>query len=387
MYVEKFMEAHVRFVWNRKRNNKVELEIYSSNTSRKFISTGITIQPEEWDPDMRQAVGKRAKVINAHLSGLQKEMEEAVRLSDTQDAAAILELYKRRRAVKETDFLSWLSERIDESPDRPSTRKHKITMLESLKRFGKIRRFQDLTPSNIAGYDIWLQKDDPWLKRPPRGHKAVKRSRSGLHNYHKSLKPYIALAYRLQLIDINPYDHFKDEKGKEGEVVSLTHAELVRLIGLDLSGNEFLCKARDLFVFQAFTGLAYVDAMDFSQRKIVVADDGRKFISGKRVKTDAKYYTPLLPEAEAVLEKYGHVPYIDNGSYNARLKVIAVMAGIGKRVTSHVARHTFITLSLEAGAAPNVVQRMAGHTSLSMTERYTHLSDEYIEKGSEMLFR
>lgn len=50
-----------------------------------------------------------------------------------------------------------------------------------------------------------------------------------------------------------------------------------------------------------------------------------------------------------------------------------------------VARHTFITLALEQGLAPNVVQRMAGHSSLTMTESYTHLGDDWVKKEGGML--
>ena len=381
------IEARVRPVWNRKGNNRVEIEIYSSKKSRRWISAGVKLQPWEWDVEIGQAVGRRAKVVNEHLARLVRDIEEAVRFSDSQDAGDVLDRYRRMVASRDTDFLRWLWEKVGESPDRASTRRHKITMVESLERFGKIKRFTDLTPANIYRYDEWLQHDDPWLRNPPAGRKAVSRSRAGLHNYHKSLKPYVAMAYRMQLIESNPYDHFKDEKGDEGKTVSLTRGELAAIMSLDLSGDPYLSKARDLFVFQTFTGLAYVDAMDFTMEKVVRTDDGKSFISGTRVKTGAKYYAPLPEEAAAVLERYGKVPYLDNGTYNARLKLIAARAGITKRLTSHVARHTFITLALEAGAAPNVVQRMAGHTSLAMTERYTHLSNSFVEEGSGVLFQ
>lgn len=43
-------------------------------------------------------------------------------------------------------------------------------------------------------------------------------------------------------------------------------------------------------------------------------------------------------------------------------------------------------LALEQGLAPNVVQRMAGHSSLTMTESYTHLGDDWVKKeGGKLL--
>ena len=46
--------------------------------------------------------------------------------------------------------------------------------------------------------------------------------------------------------------------------------------------------------------------------------------------------------------------------------------------TAHSFRHTFVTRAIEAGVPPHVVQQIVGHASATMTERYTHLSDEAV---------
>jgi integrase/recombinase XerD len=56
----------------------------------------------------------------------------------------------------------------------------------------------------------------------------------------------------------------------------------------------------------------------------------------------------------------------------------AEKAGIATRVTPHMLRHTVGTLLLTHGADIRVVQEVLGHASITMTERYTHVSKEHL---------
>jgi integrase len=69
---------------------------------------------------------------------------------------------------------------------------------------------------------------------------------------------------------------------------------------------------------------------------------------------------------------------IDPSAIQRGLKRVAIAAGITKRVTPHVLRHSYATHLLEGGVDLHTVQLLLGHSSIFMTLRYLHLSDAHL---------
>jgi integrase len=137
--------------------------------------------------------------------------------------------------------------------------------------------------------------------------------------------------------------------------------------------NETLQHIKDLFVFQIFTGMAYIDVMNFSNEYISELD-GKKIIRSRREKTDESFITLFLPEAEKIAEKYDYqLPKITNQKYNDYLKLLGVGAGIRKNLTTHVARHTFATYLLNKDIPIETVSKAMGHSNIKMTQHYAQL--------------
>ena len=132
--------------------------------------------------------------------------------------------------------------------------------------------------------------------------------------------------------------------------------------------------ARDLFVFQMYTGLSYSDAQafDINDYKKVKVENGERWVSiGNRIKTGVAYVSQLLPPVIDVLERHQwQVPKVANAQYNESLKVIQQALGIKTRLHSHLARHTFATWMLRNGVPIEHVSKMVGHTNIRQTQRY-----------------
>jgi integrase/recombinase XerD len=106
------------------------------------------------------------------------------------------------------------------------------------------------------------------------------------------------------------------------------------------------------------------------------------FLPGTRVRRLLDSYlarrAALQPRAESLFVADDLRPITAPG-VRAFLKEIAKSAGLSRRVTPHLLRHTAATLLLEAGVDIRFVQRLLGHASIMTTQLYTHVSDKALQ--------
>jgi len=167
--------------------------------------------------------------------------------------------------------------------------------------------------------------------------------------------------------------------------------KLILLLEADISEKQM--RVLKGWLFMAFSSLRISD-LYAANSQWEIADGFLTFIPAKNHKKGRVLSIPLLPIAKRFLSK-NHGQYFklpNQADYNETLKVLADKAGIKKKLTAHVARHTFGYLYMTTVGNLYGLREILGHTKIETTERYAHLDDDYqlestkqIQKGFEDL--
>ena len=364
----------IKFIFDRKhqsssiKQGKVDLRI-TYLYKQKFLYTGIAVLPHQWDEVNECVKGTiETPYQNKILQGMkQKAFKYYTDMLETGE----VDINEMINALKAKDidmtFLEYVEVRSNARVVEDGTRKHYVTFLKALNEWGKITTFADITASSIRNFDEWLHGRD--LKQ------------STIYDYHKNMKMFINDAMVDGYIHENPYAirRIKIERGGKERVDSLTEEKVEAIRNLPLSG--FLDKARDLFIFQCYTGLAYVDMMKFDINSFKTIDSGLMFGSALRTKTGTEFSLVLLHPALEVLAKYDNkIPRLSNQKYNAYLKAIGAMVG-EPTLHSHAGRGSFASLMLNHGIPIDVLQHMIGHKDRKQTQRYASMRDKTVIDG------
>jgi len=172
----------------------------------------------------------------------------------------------------------------------------------------------------------------------------------------------------------------------------LTKQDLERIENYEFATSR-LAEVRDIFIFQCYTGLDYIDAFNLKKSDIKKGYDEELWIMTARQKTDSETNVPLLPKALEIMHRYSTHPIcIERGSVlpvksnqkmNAYLKEIADLTGVECELNTHKARRTFAsTVTLANNVPIHVVKEMLGHHSVQQTEEYAITEQQSV--GREM---
>ena len=352
------------------------------NRKAYYINTGVRVRKERLVGNaVRDMDGTQdADLLNERLTTIvrlvEKEVNDCLDTRKPIDVKAIKhKVWELKPASNPDDptLIAWIKEMAETANISKSTKKRYQTLINKLAEYGQMTRWEDLSPENIYGFDVWLrgQKIPLTQNQIDAGVEAELISSDTVYNYHKCLKAMLNRALKFDKISTNPYDRMKGEfkRTKRDVVDYLTEDQMKRIMELTPVPGSQVAMARDLFIFQMFTGLAYSDTQAFDLSQYREVDGKWKFI-GERVKTGVPYVSMLLPPVIEVLERNGwKVPRMNNQRYNQMLKAIGMCIGIEK-LHSHMGRHTFATWMITNDAKIENVSRMLGHTNIVQTQRY-----------------
>lgn len=378
--------ATARFVFDRKhtatrsnfkgdkKKGLVQMEVAFAK-KRKWYTTGVKVYSDQWSDTKRVCNRNDMMDLNSRLDAMMSVFNKYQTMcvsANTDFSFEVFDNMLRQSENAEMTYIDFAADRIEKRGDiTEGTRRFHRTFVLSLREFGRISRFSDLTRANIQLYDDFLHS---------KGYTQLT-----VYNYHKRNKIYIHEAMKFGYLDSDPYKSVRIQRGKPKPRKYLTDDEMSKVASCQISSAP-IDRCRDLFMFQCYTGMSYSDLAKFDFANDILQRDGKSIILDRRKKTDEDYYIVLLSPAIAILQKYGYkLPLISNVRYNYYLKVVAQFAKIDKPLTTHMARHTFAVFALNHGISIEVLAKMMGHTDIKTTQIYAKILDTSVEAGFDVL--
>ena len=200
--------------------------------------------------------------------------------------------------------------------------------------------------------------------------------------YMRRFEAILNSAISDEIIQANPFKQIKPEskpKKNAAEIEYLTLDEIKMLV-------ETPCIkpiVRQAFLFSCFSGLRFSDVKALKWGDIQTDNDGHKLIRYTQKKTKKSEYLQISNEALKFLPERNGATSDDtifklfaNGYVNQALASWTLAAGINKRVTFHVSRHTNATLLMSLGVPIETVSKLLGHSDIQTTQIYAKVIDK-----------
>jgi integrase len=212
----------------------------------------------------------------------------------------------------------------------------------------------------------------------------------------KNLKAFMKWAHEKGFSNNEYYLRIKIKQETDKDIVALSLEQLKEIENLKL--DDRLDKVRDLFLIECYCGLRFSDIQNLKKENI---KDGKINVLVK--KTKQRLIIPAQKKLIIIFDKYflmgKDLPKITNQKMNDYLKEIGELAELDEefefvkyrgnervaktvkkyeRLTTHTARHTFITLSLLLGLDHETIMKVVGHQKYNTLKKYIHYNEAHV---------
>lgn len=336
------------------------------NGRRSFMSLPMKMRPSEFQNLYSQRrsnqlkefcqlyerkVNEAVRLILENGKPLTPETVKSVMLNGIQNSYKLSEMFR--------EHLSLVAEKTRGGLTLSTYRKYELAFGEFLKS-ATDKEAKSVTNSDVEKFITHLN-----LTHQP----------ATVRGYLNKVKSAYLQAIRDDKLRNNPFAGIKIRNPRSKiEILTEEEYEAIRDKRFDIPRLE---KVRKLFVLACNCGLAYADLM------LLTADDvrekdGVRYIQKCRKKTGVEYTAVILEDGIGILGEIDGLK-LSNQKCNSYLAEIQDLCRIKHHLTMHKARHFYVTTLLRRNINPEIVRQCAGHSKLSMTQRYLHImSDDVI---------
>lgn len=266
--------------------------------------------------------------------------------------------------------------------------------LERFFAFSKITEPSKITDNNVREFRLWLNRQPSGISVA--GEKETLKKKT--QNYYLiALRVFLKYLVKREVKSLAP-EKIELAKVAERSLDLISSDELRRLMEAptltktDDEGKN-LKSLRDKAILELLfsTGLRVSELcslgvdIDLKKDEMPIRGKGEKvrvvFISDDAKSALKEYLNNRKDMSDALfvsVNKKGDASRLTPRSVERMVKQYAIKAGITKKVTPHVIRHSFATDLLQNGADLRAVQMMLGHSSISTTQVYTHITDKHL---------
>ncbi|MCW3072880.1 MAG: site-specific integrase [Bacteroidetes bacterium] len=370
------------------------------NSVRKDISLKYRVPVDKWNTAKEIVTGNdpETKSLNNYISEVRTELNNCYRLlqidkklitadtikakflgTDEEQMTLLKVIEYHNGTMKET--LAWGT-----AKNYYTTEKYVIAFLKEVLKTSNVFLNQ-LNYKFLKDFEMFLRTHVPGENQKPCGNNTVMK-------HIERFRKITSMAVRNDWLKQDPFLKFKSHFIKKDRgFLNEQELSIIENRQIDIARIEVV---RDMFIFSCYTGLTYMDAYNLKPENIHIGIDGKKWITIQRQKTGVQANIPLLPKALEILQKYEDhprskskgtlLPLISNQPFNFFLKEIAVICGIKKNLTHHLARHTFATtVCLLNGISMEATSGMMGHANMRTTQIYGKILPQRISNEMDTL--
>jgi site-specific recombinase XerD len=256
--------------------------------------------------------------------------------------------------------------------------------------YAKITQPKDITEPLVREFRLWLNRQ-PGTKV---GNRMEPMKRRTQNYYLIALRAFLKFLRKRDIESLSP-ERIELAKVPERSLDLISPTELARLMNAPDSTTPVGLRDRAILELLFSTGLRIselcnlsIDDVDLSRDEFSVRGKGDKvrvvFLSAEAKAAIRKYLAVRKDMDDALFIQYGKKAKnakelrLSPRAVQRTLKACAIKAGITRKVTPHVIRHSFATDLLRNGADLRSVQALLGHAHIGTTQIYTHVTDKHL---------